>query len=138
MSVTARQSKIMNENYLNNPDFDYESVKHASQACGPLYQWVTSQIKFSSILRKVHPLRDEMQELEEQGHTLKAQKENQSKKSHTIVQYKTEYAESIREIKSIKAEMSLVTHKVERAEALLQSLEEKQGWEATSNPSILL
>jgi dynein heavy chain 1 len=78
-----------------------------------------------------------MQKLEEQGATLKAQKEKLEQEiaqlQQAIAQYKTEYAESIREIESIKAEMSLVTRKVERAEALLQSLnEEKQRWEATS------
>ena len=50
-----------------------------------------------------------------------------------IEQYKTDYAVSIREIETIKAEMESVKTKVSRAESLLVSLgQEQERWDAAS------
>ena len=49
------------------------AVDRASKACGPLYQWAESQIKYATILRRIKPLRDEMAELEKQQQQLQAQ-----------------------------------------------------------------
>ncbi len=31
--------------YLNNPEYEYEKVNRASNACGPLVKWATAQVK---------------------------------------------------------------------------------------------
>ena len=46
-------------------DLTLESVTRASTACGPLYQWVHSQINFSAIAQRVAPLREEVASLQQ-------------------------------------------------------------------------
>ena len=137
LKVTAKQAKKVQEEYLNNPEMDYSSVDRASKACGPLFQWAESQISYSTILRKIKPLRDEVDKLEEQSEQLivkqKEAVEQVTELERTIEQYKLEYATAIRGTETIRAEMQSVTKKVDRAENLLHSLEkEKDRWIATS------
>lgn len=56
----------MQDSYLSHTEMDYASVDRASKACGPLYQWAASQIKYAVILKKIKPLRDEVQALVDQ------------------------------------------------------------------------
>jgi dynein heavy chain 1 len=65
-ALSPKQVKQVQDNFLSNTDIDYNSVDRASKACGPLYQWAVSQIKYAVILKKVKPLRDEVQALMEQ------------------------------------------------------------------------
>ncbi|KAI6134168.1 dynein heavy chain protein 1, partial [Pisolithus croceorrhizus] len=114
-----------------------EPVQRASKACGPLVKWVLAQVRFSEILDKVEPLRNEVQSLETQAETTKKQAaqiitivaELESK----IAKYKEEYALLISETQAIKSEMERVQSKVDRSMRLLQSLSsEKERWEAGS------
>lgn len=136
-SVTPKMVKTITDNYLKLEEFDYENVNRASKACGPLCQWVQSQLKYSEILRKVQPLREEVGKLELLSGDLQQQKDvivaQVEQLEASISVYKAEYAESIREMEAIKAEMDSVSNKVTRAEALLSSLnEEKDRWNLTS------
>lgn len=136
MSLTSKQVKRVQE-YLSTADLDYASVDRASKACGPLYIWAQSQINYSAILRKVKPLRDEVESLEEQSQSLSAQQAeavSQVNELETAIgQYKAEYASAIRDTETIRSEMTVVTRKVARAENLLTSLNEEKGrWEITS------
>ena len=36
----------MKTRFLDNPDYDFEKVNKASQACGPLVKWAKAQVKF--------------------------------------------------------------------------------------------
>lgn len=137
MNITPKQAKKVQE-YINNPELDYASVDRASKACGPLYQWAESQLKYSSILRKVKPLRDEVESLIELSGTLQVQQEEAVEQvralEEAIAVYKAEYAAAIRDTQTIRSEMEVVTKKVSRAESLLNSLnQEKDRWQATSN-----
>ena len=38
----ARQ--IMKRDYMSDPSFNFESVNHASKACGPLVKWAIAQV----------------------------------------------------------------------------------------------
>jgi len=69
LTLTPKQIKKVQE-YLSNPELDHASVDRASKACGPLHIWAQSQIHYSSILRKVKPLRDEVESLEEKSKEL--------------------------------------------------------------------
>ncbi len=118
-------------------DLDQDSVQRASRACGPLYSWVMSTINFSRIARRVAPLREQVMDLEKKSEVLATEKnvlEGQiSELEKHIVEYKQEYAESIRDIETIKVEMSSVRQRVHRAEALLRNLiDEKQRWTSSS------
>jgi dynein heavy chain 1, cytosolic len=136
MTLTPKLVKRAQE-YLNNPELDAAAVDRASKACGPLYMWAQSQISYSTILRKIKPLRDEVEALESKSATLTLQQADAvtqvAELEAAIVTYKAEYASAIRDTETIRAEMSVVTRKVSRAESLLSSLnEEKERWEVTS------
>eukprot|EP01041_Mallomonas_annulata_P000303 gene303-544_t len=137
LALNMKQVKKVEDEYLNKGDMDYASVDRASKACGPLYMWAESQIKYSSILRRVKPLRDEMESLQErsaemEGRQIEALTQVADMEA-AIKRYKSEYASAIRDTETIKAEMDIVTKKVCRAESLLASLDEEKGrWQATS------
>ncbi|KAH6672719.1 dynein heavy chain [Plectosphaerella plurivora] len=128
--------KMRNE-FLSNPDFTFEKVNRASKACGPLVQWVEAQVTYSEILDRVGPLRQEVEQLEEQALQTKAEAkavENTiNALESSIATYKTEYAALISETQAIKAEMERVKFKVDRSVRLLDSLSsERVRWEEGS------
>ena len=55
--------KYLNENHLSKPNFSFEIVNRASQACGPLVKWLIAQLTYIVILDKVKPLREELETL---------------------------------------------------------------------------
>lgn len=137
MTLTQKQVQQVQQDYMQNPELDYASVERASKACGPLYQWAESQIKYATIIRKIKPLRDEVAALQEKGNEMEIKQketvEQVSQLEQSIKQYKAEYASAIRDTETIRAEMDVVSKKVGRAESLLRSLEqEKDRWQATS------
>ena len=138
---TKRMSKSIRDkmmrDYIGKPAFNYETVNRASRACGPLVQWVISQVRYSEILDKVAPLRDEVASLEAQSETTKQQAqivmETVAELEASIAQYKEEYALLISETQAIKTEMDRVQSKVDRSMTLLESLSsEQERWDAGS------
>ncbi|KAL2754348.1 hypothetical protein ACRALDRAFT_1041995 [Sodiomyces alcalophilus JCM 7366] len=132
----ALRMKMRND-FLSNPEFTVEKVNRASKACGPLVQWVEAQVTYSEILDRVGPLRNEVEQLEEQALQTKAEAkavENTiNNLEASIGTYKTEYAALISETQAIKAEMSRVQFKVDRSVRLLDSLSsERVRWEEGS------
>ena len=88
---------------------------------------------YSNILRKVKPLRDEVEKLQEQSENLMVKQREAVAQVEVletqITQFKSEYATAIRETEIIRTEMQSVSNKVNRAESLLNSLEqEKSRW----------
>ncbi|KAI6045169.1 dynein heavy chain protein 1 [Pisolithus marmoratus] len=139
--TTNQMTKGLRENikkeFLSRPSFNFETVQRASKACGPLVKWVLAQVRFSEILDKVEPLRNEVQSLETQAETTKKQAAQiitiVSELESKIAKYKEEYALLISETQAIKFEMERVQSKVDRSMKLLQSLSsEKERWEAGS------
>jgi len=55
---------------LNKPEWDIGKINQASKAAGPLAEWVSSQVKYATILDMVQPLRDEIAGLEAEGNEL--------------------------------------------------------------------
>ena len=139
LSLTQIQIKNVEDNYFSIVDFDLIAVDRASKACGPLYSWAKSQIQYATILRRVKPLRDEVEILQVKSDTLiKQQKQaliEVNELEEAIKLYKVEYAMAIRDTEIIRNEMEIVIKKVNRAQSLLSSLiNEKYRWE---NASIL-
>lgn len=131
--LTPQIRAKMERDYLSLPSFNYEAVNRASKACGPLLQWVIAQVDYSSILERVGPLRDEVQQLEDKANQTKAQAQAITdmikELEGSIENYKEDYAQLITETQSIKGEMQQVEHKVERSIKLLESLSsEKKRW----------
>ncbi|KAJ3336987.1 hypothetical protein HDU93_001788 [Gonapodya sp. JEL0774] len=136
--LTPSMKKVIKEQYMAEPIYNYETVNRASKACGPLVQWVLAQVNYSEILERVGPLRDEVMRLED------SQRETQFRATHveemvqeleaSIVQYKDEYASLIAEVQGIKMEMERVKSKVDRSIKLLDNLSsEKERWGETSS-----
>jgi dynein heavy chain 1 len=137
LSLSTKTIKTIQDTYLANPDLDYQSVDRASKACGPLYQWGESQIRYAVILKKIKPLRDEVSNLQEKSKALEIQQQeavaNLLQLEGLIKQYKADYAAAIRDTEIIRSEMETVTTKVSRAESLLSSLQQENGrWNLAS------
>jgi dynein heavy chain 1 len=135
--MTKPLRDLMKKDFLSRPSFNFETVNRASKACGPLVKWVLAQVRFSEILDKVEPLRNEVQSLEEQAENTKKQASTIiamiAELEASILKYKEEYALLISETQSIKSEMERVQFKVDRSMKLLESLgSERARWEAGS------
>lgn len=136
--LSAKQINLVREKYLDgNPDLTTEKVTRSSKACGPLYQWAESQIRYSTVYTRIQPLRDEVEQLEKEAAIVKEQLEtveNEVKSLETsIAQYKADYAMLIRDVEKLKSEMQTVTTKVDRAESLLKSLgRESERWQKSA------
>ncbi|KAK7029674.1 dynein heavy chain [Paramarasmius palmivorus] len=135
--VTRQLRDTMKKDFLSRPSYNFEAVNRASRACGPLVKWVLSQVKYSEILDRVEPLRNEVQSLENQAETTKKQAaaiiDMIAELEAKIAQYKEEYALLISETQAIKSEMERVQSKVDRSMKLLESLSSERGrWEAGS------
>lgn len=132
--MTKQLRDVMKRDFLSRPSFNFETVQRASKACGPLVKWVIAQCRFSEILDKVEPLRNEVQSLEDQADQTKQQAQMMvtmiAELEASIERYKEEYAGLIRETQAIKTEMERVESKVDRSMKLLESLSsEKTRWE---------
>ncbi|KAK8843995.1 hypothetical protein IAR55_006788 [Kwoniella newhampshirensis] len=127
----------MMRDYIGKPAFNFETVNRASRACGPLVQWVIAQVRFSEILDKVAPLRQEVASLEQQADNTKKQAQvvtdTVAELEASIARYKEEYALLISQTQVIKSEMDRVQSKVDRSMTLLESLSsEQERWDAAS------
>ena len=136
--LTDRQTKLVREKYLDgNKDLSVERVRKSSKACGPLYAWAESLVKYSTVYNRIQPLRDEVEQLETEAAEVKDKLENvQSEVAELethIAQYKEDYATLIRDVEALKSEMQSVSTKVDRAESLLKSLgHESERWEKSA------
>lgn len=109
----------MKKNYMSNPSYNYEIVNRASLACGPMVKWAVAQLNYADMLKRVEPLRNELQKLEDDA------KDNQQKANEveqmirdleaSIARYKEEYAVLISEAQAIKADLAAVEAKVSLA-----------------------
>ncbi|XP_030020118.2 dynein heavy chain, cytoplasmic isoform X1 [Manduca sexta] len=135
--ITDDVREKMRTRYLSNPDYNFEKVNRASMACGPMVKWAIAQIEYADMLKRVEPLRNELQALEDRAQSnVTAGNEvseliGQLEKS--IASYKEEYAQLISQAQAIKTDLENVQAKVDRSIALLKSLViERERWEASS------
>lgn len=137
-NISSRQVKLVREKYLDgNEDLSVEAVTRSSKACGPLYKWAESQVKYSLVYNRVEPLRREVEQLEQEAQVAKDEKDRIEKEvaelEGSIAQYKADYATLIRDVEFLKTEMETVTTKVDRAESLIKSLsQESERWSKSS------
>ncbi|XP_018619664.2 cytoplasmic dynein 1 heavy chain 1 isoform X1 [Scleropages formosus] len=127
----------MKKNYISNPSYNYEQVNRASLACGPMVKWAIAQLNYADMLKRVEPLRNELQKLEDDAKDNKSKAEEVEQMirdlESSIARYKEEYAVLISEAQAIKADLAAVEAKVNRSTALLKSLSaERERWEKTS------
>jgi dynein heavy chain 1 len=123
--------------YLSDPNYNFETVNHASKACGPLVKWALAQLSYADMLKRVDPLRKELKDLENRAETTRFKGEEITKiiseLETSISKYKEEYAVLISEANAIKSDLVTVEAKVERSKALLSSLgDERERWDTGS------
>ncbi|CAH8499822.1 unnamed protein product [Heterobilharzia americana] len=129
--------ETMKKKYISNPDYNFEKVNRASSACGPMVKWAIAQINYADILKKVEPLRNELQTLEAAATTNKEEAKNVevtiAALEKSIAKYKEEYAVLISQAQAIKSDLATVEAKVARSVALIKSLSNERGrWESGS------
>ena len=95
------------------------------------------QIEYADMLKRVEPLRDELQSLEDQAsQNMKHAQDTKdliTQLEQSIAAYKEEYAQLISQAQAIKTDLENVQAKVDRSIALLKSLNiERERWESTS------
>lgn len=128
----------MKNRYLSNPDYNFDKVNRASMACGPMVKWAIAQVEYADMLKRVEPLREELNSLERQADVNikhgREVKELVTQLEQSIAAYKEEYAQLISQAQAIKTDLENVQAKVDRSIALLKSLNiERDRWEATSD-----
>ena len=119
---------------LINPDYNFEKVNRASLACGPLVKWAIAQLSYADMLKRVEPLRNELQALEDAAGTKQREADEMTavivKLEKSINSYKEEYAQLISQAEAIKNDLKQVQDKVDRSMSLLKSLGiEKDRWQ---------
>lgn len=132
--LTPEMRKYMENVYLSRADYNYETINRASKACGPLLQWVIAQLKYSSILERVGPLREEVLALEESATKSKvhliAIDEMINELEDSIEKYKSDYSELIREAEKVKVDIASIEQKVNRSLKLIENLtNERERWQ---------
>ena len=102
--------------YLNNPDYNFEKVNRASQACGPMVKWAIAQVNYSDMLNRIEPLRNELSSLEneavENKHKYAEIQKVIADLEKSISRYKEEYALLISQAQAIKTDLANVEAKV--------------------------
>merc|ERR1719495_1400349 len=129
--------EMMYKKYMSNPDYNFEKVNRASLACGPLVKWAIAQLSYADMLKRVEPLRNELQALEDAAGTKQREADEMTalidKLEKSINSYKEEYAQLISQAEAIKNDLKQVQDKVDRSMSLLKSLGiEKDRWQETS------
>ncbi|XP_040576126.1 dynein heavy chain, cytoplasmic [Lepeophtheirus salmonis] len=135
--ITDDVREKMKIKYLSNPDYNYEKVNRASMACGPLVKWAIAQLLYADMLKRVEPLRNELQSLKDAAEGKQKHADEMtdliSKLEKSINSYKEEYAQLISQAEAIKNDLKHVQEKVDRSMSLLKSLGiEKDRWQETS------
>ena len=95
------------------------------------------QLSYADMLKRVEPLRNELQALEDAAGTKQREADEMTaviaKLEKSINSYKEEYAQLISQAEAIKNDLKQVQDKVDRSMSLLKSLGiEKDRWQETS------
>ena len=105
-SIKPDVRRMVEQEYIAQPEFNFAAINRASRACGPLAEWVIAQVRYADILERVAPLRNQVEELEKAAQSLVQQQkeleETVAALEKSIAQYKQEYAALISETERIK------------------------------------
>lgn len=129
--------KTLKKQYLENKAWDVSRIKQASKCAGPVAQWVESQIQFADLLNMMEPMRNELQQMQEQADKNKVELVACEKvlgdMEAKIQQYKEQYAQLITSVNQIKHQMQQVQENCSRSTQLLSDLSsEKVRWQGSS------
>ncbi|QLQ78573.1 hypothetical protein HG537_0A08200 [Torulaspora globosa] len=132
--LTKEAKDFVRDKYLSSPELNFEKVHRASKACGPLFQWVSTQVRFGEVLEKIEPIKLEAKRLEDEAVSSKAKllaAENIAKDlEESIKQAKNEYMYIFKDMEHLRSNMDALQAKLARSESLIKSLsKERARWE---------
>ena len=50
IALSPEHRERMKREYLSDPQFNFETVNHASRACGPLVKWAIAQVQRKHVI----------------------------------------------------------------------------------------
>ncbi|KAK8882498.1 Cytoplasmic dynein 2 heavy chain 1 [Tritrichomonas musculus] len=115
--------------------YDPDTIKKASQAVAPLAAWVKANIRYFSVLEKVDPLKQQMNEYSKQiqkkrGSLQKLQDEKKSV-DKKVEEYQEQFRKSTKEAEQLKNEVKTAETNLSDAETLFSKLkDERTRWDA--------
>ena len=132
-SITEKSRKLLEKDFVNDPNFQFEKVQKASRAAGPLCKWCRAQLQYSAVLAKAEPLRNEVKKLIADGAETKQQYDEliaaAEEAEARVNVLKQEYSVLIAHKSKLEEELIVVKDKAERAVSLLASLgTERDRW----------
>ncbi|KRX10161.1 P-loop containing nucleoside triphosphate hydrolase [Pseudocohnilembus persalinus] len=118
---------------IENPDFDKEKIKQASQAAYNLSNWIRAVHSVYEVMKIIEPKREKLGEakktLEITTKLLQEKIESLNEVTVILDNLQAEYAKASQEKKSIEEKVLNVKQKLERAEKLITGLAgEKEEW----------
>eukprot|EP00439_Symbiodinium_sp_Y106_P030402 s829_g3.t1 len=129
--------ETLKKKYIQNKGWDVSRIKQASRCAGPVAQWVESQLQFADLLNMMEPMRNELQQMQQQADKnkieLQACEKEVAEMEKKIQQYKEQYAQLITSVEQIKHQMQQVQKNCSRSTQLLTDLSsEKVRWQGSS------
>ncbi|KAH0791159.1 Dynein heavy chain family protein [Histomonas meleagridis] len=121
------------QHLLDSTDLTYEKAQRASQACGPLFKWLSANIRYLSILESTEPLREKVKALESEASIFEKKHEELSKTinefEEKLQKLTSEYKVLLSECEKTRKESEQIQVKLNRAKHLLSSLtNETKRW----------
>ncbi|EAY22062.1 Dynein heavy chain family protein [Trichomonas vaginalis G3] len=121
------------EHFLTVNGLDYDKAMRASQACGPLFKWLSANIRYVSILESTEPLRQKVESLDKEAQILEQkykELETTTNRLETRLNNLTnEYKNLVSECEKTRIEAEQIKVKMQRATNLISSLtNEMKRW----------
>jgi len=136
-NISKAAAKFLTENLLTEVDFNPQKVNRVSKACGPLCDWVISQVSYSKLLKEVEPMNNLIRSLKEKASVKQKMLEDKQieiqKLEEREAKLKEEYTSLITKKTQIVEEIETVRKSVFRAKKLIRNLSsERDRWDNSS------
>lgn len=123
--------------YINDPDFNPNSIKSVSNACEGLCKWIRALDVYDKVIKIVGPKKEKLQQAEtDYAVQMEKLNEKRAELSGVLSKLQTlrdELAEKTKEKKELEDNIDLCSQKLTRAEQLISGLSgEKYKWSQTA------
>ncbi|XP_026811506.1 dynein heavy chain 7, axonemal-like [Rhopalosiphum maidis] len=132
-NIPPKIMKVLNEKYINNPEFDPEKIKYASVAAEGLCKWVRAMSSYDVVAKEVAPKKLALAEAEAVYNNamsaLNNKREQLTEVEKKMKAVQDDLEENEKKMKAFQDEANSVQTKLQRAEELIGGLGgEKQRW----------
>ena len=131
MEMRRDLDKMINE---KSSSFDRNVIYRASQAAGPLAEWVKAMLKYSAVLERIFPLEDELNKLQKKlevsAHRLLQCKQQLLELDQKVVDLQGNFQKRTGEAEALRSELKRAEGTLSAAQDLLDKLgDEKVRWQ---------